>query len=347
MAMEVQTQTSLNRSSSTADDSPQNSLHSCRQYSFSECPSSPSRLLSDYNDNIYPREAFTQTDRTCITKTTNQDEVGCRGDVGCYQRSQNPNRRPDSPYHNGDCSCPKQSNIPVPVADVNGPPCKKISRQKESEKEATTLRPRLGFSATLREIKENKLPANTPILTDIFLEKNKFRIIIPNITELQKFAEAMKGNKTFELLKTRPIRLELGRGVNKLTSDKTVESGRCEQTETIIEADIVFKIFLNGVSHATDQFVSVCLSIVPRNDKQCTEQLDKNVLEKWLVASVYLKGPNRDDKPYRKDFKMKFFSQLEEGDKGLMKFIEKREFTNYLADDSVTVGVAIRLESFA
>ncbi|XP_075242331.1 uncharacterized protein LOC142337119 [Convolutriloba macropyga] len=203
----------------------------------------------------------------------------------------------------------------------------------------------------LNQIKLNGLPAGTPILTNVVQQKNLLRVIIPNVRELQHFAEEMKGNKTFQLLKTRPIRVELmGRDVKRLSREKTVELEKSEQREIEkrIEADVVLKVFLNGCDYATDQFVSVCLSVVNRNEEEQKQDVRQNIPEEeWLIVSVYLKHPNTDENAYRKDFKMKFSPQLEKGGKGLVKFIDKKELSKYISpvDGSVTIGVSILIES--
>ena len=201
----------------------------------------------------------------------------------------------------------------------------------------------------LNQIKLNGLPAGTPILTNVVQQKNLLRVIIPNVRELQHFAEEMKGNKTFQLLKTRPIIVELmGRDVKRFSGEKTVEKSEQREIEKRIEADVVLKVFLNGCDYATDQFVSVCLSVVNRNEEEQKQDVRQNIPEEeWLIVSVYLKHPDTDDNAYRKDFKMKFSPQLEKGEKGLVKFIDKKEFSKYISpvDGSVTIGVSILIES--
>ena len=210
--------------------------------------------------------------------------------------------------------------------------------------------PRPDLATILDQITRGKLQAGTPIMTDILVDKNMCRVRLHNVRQLRKFAEDMKGNKTFRVLKTRPIRVELmGRDVKRLSSDKTVELEKSEQREIEkrIEADVVLKVFLNGCDYATDQFVSVSLSVVKRNEEEHKEEVRQNVLEEeWLIVSVYLKQPNTDDNAYRRDFKMKFSSALEKGEKGLLKFIDKKEFEKYIANDgSVAIGVRILFES--
>ena len=198
----------------------------------------------------------------------------------------------------------------------------------------------------MREIKRGVISADTPIITDIVQQGNLFCAKIPNLRVLQQFAEGMKGNKTFEMLKTRPIRLLLSRG---LKGDQTVESEKKTQGEIQkrIEADVVLKVFLNGCDYATDQFVSVCLSVVKRNEEEQKQNVRQNIPEEgWLILSVYLKHPDTDDNAYRRDFKMKFSSALEKGEKGLLKFIDKNEVLNYIAKDgSAVIGVLILFRS--
>ena len=74
----------------------------------------------------------------------------------------------------------------------------------------------------------------------------------------------------------------------------------------------MLKVFLNGFDYATDQFVSVCLSFVKRNEAEQKQDIRQNIPEeRWLIVSLYLKHPNTDDNPYRRDFKMKFSFQLQ------------------------------------
>ena len=108
------------------------------------------------------------------------------------------------------------------------------------------------------------------------------------------------------------------------------------KNEAVI-AEIVPKIFLNGAGLATNQSVSFCISIV---NKSAPSGFLEN---KNVVVSLFLKDPNGAIS-YRKDFKTTFSNELEENEKGILDFISKDEFPNYISADDVTLfGVMVQL----
>ena len=193
----------------------------------------------------------------------------------------------------------------------------------------------------LSQIKNRTLStADTPILTDTLAMNNLLRVKIPEAKVLQEFAEGMKDDKKFKLLKTRPVTLKVKRKSSASSIGcETRSKSKQTQIERGIDAEVVLKVFLNGTGEATDKFVSVCLSVVNKSETR------QNVLEEqWLIVSVYMKQPNSDDKPYRRDFKMKFSSALEKGEKGLLEFISKKDFTKFVSENgSVTMGLSLVL----
>jgi len=170
---------------------------------------------------------------------------------------------------------------------------------------------------------------------------HQIRLMIQNAKLLQQFAKEMKGDSTFEKLKTEPISVK----INRIKDDKT--DNICSNA---VEAEAVIKIFLNGTHDATDKFVSVCISVVDKSN-QSEEEFDEvsrqNVLEQInerLVVSVFLKNPEIGQESYRRDFKMEFCSDLEKNEKGLKKFIPVEQFQSYLGDGSATFGFSFALE---
>ncbi|XP_075264404.1 uncharacterized protein LOC142356366 isoform X2 [Convolutriloba macropyga] len=211
-------------------------------------------------------------------------------------------------------------------------------QRKDDEERYQCKRPDL--ETILREIKRGVVSADTPIITDIVQQGNLFCAKIPNPLVLQQFAEDMKGNKTFEMLKSRRIRLQPSKGLKR---DQTVESEKKTRREIQkrIGANVVLKVFLNRCDYATDQFVSVCLFVVNRNEEEQKQDVRQNIPEKgWLIVSLYLKHPGTDENAYRGDFRIYFSPAVEKIEKGLMKFIDKRDFEKYIAKDgSAVIGV--------
>ncbi|XP_075263499.1 uncharacterized protein LOC142355120, partial [Convolutriloba macropyga] len=119
------------------------------------------------------------------------------------------------------------------------------------------------------------------------------------------------GQQDFRNAQKLTVRLQPSRGLKR---DQTVESEQKTQREIQkrIEADVVLKVFLNGCDYATDQFVSVCLSVVNINEEEQKQDVRQNIPEAgWLFVSVYLNHPDTDENAYRRDFRMKFSPAVE------------------------------------
>ena len=236
-----------------------------------------------------------------------------------------------------------QLKTPRKKRDTRESKSENVSRQESFSGSSTEKVPekRPELENILTQIRDGRLiTADTPIMTDILAKNNMVRVIVPNIKLLQNFAEDMKDDKKFKLLKTRPVNLKIK--MNSRASSigyETRSKSKQTQIESEIDAEVVIKVFLNGTEVATDKFVSVCLSVVNKSETR------QNVLEEqWLIVSVYMKQPNSDDKPYRRDFKMKFSSALEKGEKGLLEFISKKDFNKFVSENgSVTVGLSLVL----
>ncbi|XP_063714195.1 uncharacterized protein LOC134841996 [Symsagittifera roscoffensis] len=192
------------------------------------------------------------------------------------------------------------------------------------------------LKSILEQIESGQLKASTPILTNVFTRNSMIYITAEKVKLLQQFAEKMKNNKEFEALKIRPFHL-------KVSNKPTFVCGQALKSDQIDESfncEVVAKVFLNGTGNEAGKSVSVCVSVVNKDaDRQ-------NLLEgRKLIVSIYLKDLN-ENKPYRKDFKMDFSPELEKGEKGLLKFVSKRELDDYITDDgAVTFGVSILLGS--
>ena len=192
------------------------------------------------------------------------------------------------------------------------------------------------LKSILEQIESGQLKASTPILTNVFTRNSMIYITAEKVKWLQQFAEKMKNNKEFEALTIRPVHL-------KVSNKPTFVCGQALKSDQIDESfncEVVAKVFLNGTGNEAGKSVSVCVSVVNKDaDRQ-------NLLEgRKLIVSIYLKDLN-ENKPYRKDFKMDFSPELEKGEKGLLKFVSKRELDDYITDDgAVTFGVSILLGS--
>ena len=230
--------------------------------------------------------------------------------------------------------------------DCSGNVCSQeslLSTNQRKELDSAGVEQQESVESILDQIKAGKLEASTPILTSVCTKKNLICIKAEQVKLLQRFAEDMEGKKGFETLRTRPVNL-LVAGTKGKSSGEAVNYGK---NDDCLNCEVVVKVFLNGARSEVGKSVSVCVSVVNRDDDK------QNVLEgddkqhvpenRKLVVSIYLKHPNKE-KPYRKDFTMDFCPKLEEREKGLLKLISKEKLDDYLADDgSVTFGVSVIL----
>jgi len=205
-------------------------------------------------------------------------------------------------------------------------------------KECAFPEKRPDLETVLKSISNGKIQVGTPILTDVVIHENKLRVNIQNVSLLQRFAKCMteKGKHDLIMLKTEP----------KVVNIKQFD----EQSLKFTKAEIVLKIFLNGTGGdvSKNNFVSVCVSAVNKTNQSKREFISsvrQNIPEEArLVVSVFLKHPKKEQKSFRKDFKMPFCAELEKDQKGIMNFISISEFHEYVHDDLATFGCAFYID---
>ena len=158
----------------------------------------------------------------------------------------------------------------------------------------------------------------------------------------------MEGNEIIQalsLLKTRPIRMQLRRGVNR--SRERCELINIATSENIV-AEIVLKIFLNGTgeNEIIGQFVSISFSIQVRREEHEKEN-GQNILEEHsFVITIFLRNPNDEANPYKTECRMIMCTESRENEKVIHKFISKRRLEDYTSksENSLLIGVSIFCE---
>ena len=234
------------------------------------------------------------------------------------------------------------------------------------------------YRTALKAVHSRQLPASSGacdgVVKGLVSDGNELHVRVTNIRDLLSHAKEKGGNTANGQIKTEPTKMKIKRGVkmesqlqvtdrmsiipdlnegSRGASFVTNEPLTCEDTvtkrEREIEMEVVLKLFLSGTVDSTGTFVFICLSIKMATNENLAKGFKQNGAEQEegsLIVSVYLKHPNADENAHRRDFKMKFSPALEKGEKGLLKFIDKKELEKYIAhDNSVDICLSIQFES--
>merc|ERR1712173_499481 len=146
---------------------------------------------------------------------------------------------------------------------------------------------------------------------------------INDVSSLQRFSEQTT-RRDLKHLKTLPITLSL-----QLSSNGDVNSDRClneSASHNSIRVNAVPKFYLNGYGEATNEWISFCMSVVNVSNENATQE-DTN---SELIVSVFLKNPEFEERAFRKTFRMSFSSALESDERGIVDYISKKDFENFI-----------------
>ncbi len=199
---------------------------------------------------------------------------------------------------------PSCSTEPKQCKLEDGENCEGFDAEPSHEREVASNGSERHLRQTLTEVREEKLTADTFVLTDLTTSNNSLIIVIPFFTILLGFCRNIREAR-LKYLTCRTVTLSTAKG----------------------KVDVKLRIYPNGVGDAADTHLSV----------YCCLSTSKNNKNKDYLASWFLKGQQGSVETYRKTYRMK-----SEEWRGCRHFMSHDKLSPYLSDsDSLTVGLML------